>query len=298
MSNENLWKARIKKDDEYYTSYVDVMAEVEHYKDQLYGKIVYCPCDDYRWSSFYQFFKDKFQEYGLSEVRATNYDLGEGAFYARYGTFGEVVVQLQGDGDFRSPEAVKIKDESDVVITNPPFSLMRDFVIWLSEGDGIKDCLFIGGKTMFVCKDVFPLVKSKKLRVGYKYGTIKFGEKSVASGWFTTMKVEPRKLELKSKYNEGDYPVYDNMDAVEVSKVKDIPEDYLGLMGVPLTYLPYDNEEFEIYSVACGNSWANYKSELKQINFNPDIKYGGGLGVPVLNGKGLYPRLLIKRKLI
>lgn len=131
MPNENLKKAKKAKNDEFYTRYEDIEKEVVHYKDQLKGMWVYCPCDDYRWSNFWKYFYDNFNELQLKRLTATNYDIGEGAFCADYDGFNMQVVPLQGDGDFRSPECTKIKDECDVVITNPPFSLFREFINWM-----------------------------------------------------------------------------------------------------------------------------------------------------------------------
>lgn len=134
-NNGNLHNAKRAKNDEFYTRYEDIEKEVVNYKDQLEGLWVYCPCDDYRWSNFYKYFKNNFSELKLRHLTATNYDIGEGAFRADYDGFTEAVAQLVGDGDFRSPECAKIKDDCDIVITNPPFSLFRDFIAWLKEGE-------------------------------------------------------------------------------------------------------------------------------------------------------------------
>lgn len=127
--NENLHKARKAKNDEFYTTYETVADELQHY--DLRGMWIYCPCDDYRWSNFVKYFKDNFMQLGLKHLTATNYDIGEGAF--RYDYDGEeiTVSGLKGDGDFRSEECTKIKDECDMVCTNPPFSLTREFIKWL-----------------------------------------------------------------------------------------------------------------------------------------------------------------------
>ena len=129
--NSNLHKAKKEKNDEFYTQLSDIEKEMVHYKDQLKGMWVYCPCDDYRWSNFWKYFYDNFNELQLKRLTATNYDIGEGAYKAEYDGENMTVTQLEGNGDFRSPECTKIKDECDVVITNPPFSLFREFINWM-----------------------------------------------------------------------------------------------------------------------------------------------------------------------
>ena len=134
--NKNLLDAKKAKNDEFYTRYEDIEKEVIHYKDQLNGRIVYCCCDDYRWSNFVKYFKDHFQEIGLKRLIATNYNIGDGAYRYDYDGEKETIVKLQGNGDFRSDECTKIKDMPGVVvITNPPFSLFREFIDWLREDE-------------------------------------------------------------------------------------------------------------------------------------------------------------------
>lgn len=133
-NNENLNNAKKNKNDEFYTQYVDIEKEVQHYFEQLKGKRVYCPCDDYRQSNFVKYFKDNYEKIGLAGLVATNYDIGDGAWKYVYDGENETISQLEGDGDFRSEECRKIKDdEADVIITNPPFSLFREFVKWMYE---------------------------------------------------------------------------------------------------------------------------------------------------------------------
>ena len=130
-SNENLIKAKKAKNDEFYTRYADIEKEISHYRDQLEGKWVYSPCDDYRWSNFPKYFKDNFHHYGLRHYTCTNLDLGDGAFRYDYDGETETITQLEGNGDFRSEECTKIKDDADIIITNPPFSQFRDFIRWM-----------------------------------------------------------------------------------------------------------------------------------------------------------------------
>lgn len=134
--NKNLLEAKRAKNDEFYTRYQDIEKEVVHYKEQLKGRIVYCPCDDYRWSNFPKYFKDHFQEYGLKKLICTNYNIGDGAYKYEYDGVEEKVEKLKGNGDFRSEECTAIKNMPGViVITNPPFSLFREFINWLREDE-------------------------------------------------------------------------------------------------------------------------------------------------------------------
>lgn len=134
--NKNLIDARKNKNDEFYTRYEDIEKEVVHYYDKLKGRIVYCPCDDYRWSNFVKYFKDHFKDIGLKRLIATNYDIGDGAYRYDYDGEKETVERLKYNGDFRSEECTKIKDMPGVVvITNPPFSIFREFIDWLREDE-------------------------------------------------------------------------------------------------------------------------------------------------------------------
>lgn len=132
--NSSLNKAKAAKNDEFYTRYEDIEKELVHYGEYLKGKWVYSPCDDYRWSEFKNYFVTNFSELGLRRYTCTNYDIGDGAWRYDYDGSGETITRLDGNGDFRSEECTKIKDECDVVITNSPFSLFRDFIYWLDGG--------------------------------------------------------------------------------------------------------------------------------------------------------------------
>lgn len=132
MANEHLHKAKKQKNDEFYTRYADIEKEVSHYRDQLEGKWVYSPCDDYRWSNFPKYFKDNFHSLGISHYTCTNYDLGDGAWRYDYDGETETITKLEGNGDFQSEECTEIMKKADIVITNPPFSLWRKFIKWLN----------------------------------------------------------------------------------------------------------------------------------------------------------------------
>ena len=130
--NEHLHKAKKAKNDEFYTRYVDIEKELSHYKDQLQGKWIYSPCDDYRWSNFPKYFKDNFKDLNLKHYTSTCYDIGEGAWRYDYDGETETITQLEGNGDFQSEECTQIMKDCDIVITNPPFSLFRQFIKWLN----------------------------------------------------------------------------------------------------------------------------------------------------------------------
>lgn len=304
MANANLSNAKRAKNDEFYTQLLDIENELKHYKSHFAGKVVYCNCDDARKSNFFRFFQKKFNDYGLKKLITTSYnENGHGSVLVYEGdTNGngklddnEVKVsELKGNGDFRSEECIEYLKESDIVVTNPPFSLFRDYIATLVQYD--KKFLIIGNPNAITYKEVFPLIKENKLWLGwssfnkgmyfyvpedYKYAdTYKFekeinGRKVMRVSsicWFTNLDHSRRHedLILYKKYTPEEYPKYDNYDAIEVSKVCEIPKDYDGIMGVPITFLDkYNPSQFEI--VGCANN-------------------------PIIKGKLIYKRLLIKRK--
>jgi len=243
--NKNLHKAKKVKNDEFYTQLIDIEKELTHYKEQLIDKIIYCNCDGER-SNFIKYFKDNFKELGIKKL-------------------------LTSSCDFRSSESIELLKECDIVITNPPFSLFREYISQLIEYN--KKFLIIGNLNAINYKEVFKLIKPNKLWLGftnfnegmyfevqedfiysntYKFEREREGKKvSRVPGvcWFSNIphKKINEKLILHKKYNEKEYPKYDNYDAIEVSKVKDIPVDYDGLMGVPITFLDkYNPNQFEI----------------------------------------------------
>jgi hypothetical protein len=228
---------------------------------------------------------------------------------------------LDGNGDFRSDECIELLKQADIVVTNPPFSLFREYVALLVEYD--KKFLIIGNINAITCKDIFPLIKDNKVWLG---ASIHSGDREFrvpddypleASGcrvdsdgikyirvkgvrWYTNLDYPQRheNLILYKTYSPDEYPKYDNYDAIHVAKTADIPCDYDGVMGVPITFLDrYNPEQFEIIWQAAGNSYANAPKELLEaLKFDPTVRYGGGLGVGVINGKAKYARILIKRK--
>jgi len=285
MTNQNLHTAKVEKNDEFYTQYADIENELQHYKKHFKNKVVYCNCDSID-SNFVKYFQDNFKRLRIKKL-----------------LFSSLPV------DFRSPEAIEILKECDIVITNPPFSLFREYVAQLTEYD--KKFLIIGNQNAITYKEIFKLIKENKLWLGVsldgrniwyeipdsytKYHKIENGKKYafVASTvWFTNLEHYKRneKLRLINLYkgNEDEYPEYDNYDAIEVSKVVNIPIDYDGLMGVPITFLhKYNPQQFEIiWTTDRGGDGILEEYKKKHTRFD----------APVVKGKGIYKRIIIKKK--
>ena len=264
--NTNLHSAKRAKNDEFYTRLEDVEAELQHYPNAFRGKVVYLNCDDER-SAFWKYFSRHFEELGLKELVATKYP--EGLLYRLKSAGGTVeVVELDGDGDFRSPECVEVLKQADVVVTNPPFSLFRALIEQLSEHG--KEFLLLGNLNAVTYKEVWPLIQAGELWLGGTPSYLAFRVpadsppkstrfwideegckwRSLGNGaWFTNLDYARRRgeLVLTKTYTSEEFPNYDNYDAIEVSKVKDIPADYDGVMGVPITFLgKWNPDQFEI----------------------------------------------------
>ena len=311
--NNNLHNAKRQKNDEFYTTRATVELELNHYKEHFRGKVVYCNCDDPIESEFTRYFAHKFEDWGLKKLISTGYkESGHGVMYVYEGDKNGNLVpdrsewkitELQGNGDFKSEECVELLKQADIVVSNPPFSLFREYVAQLIEYG--KEFLIIGNKNAITYKEIFPLIKENKLWLGISFPNefiLPNGEiTKTVSGlcrWFTNLTHDKRNkpLDLVQRYDPRYYPKFDNYSAINIDKVMDIPVDYDGVIGVPITFLDkYCPNQFRIIGIACGNSWANYKDILKLLNFNPNMKYGGGLGSPILNGKATYARLLIQK---
>ena len=311
--NNNLHNAKRAKNDEFYTTRATVELELNHYKEHFRGKVVYCNCDDPIESEFTRYFARKFEDWGLKKLISTGYkESGHGVMYVYEGDKNGNLVpdrsewkitELQGNGDFKSEECVELLKQADIVVSNPPFSLFREYVAQLIEYG--KEFLIIGNKNAITYKEIFPLIKENKLWLGISFPNefiLPNGEiTKTVSGlcrWFTNLTHAKRNkpLDLVQKYDPRYYPKFDNYDCIECSKVMDIPVDYDAVIAVPITFLDkYCPKQFRIVGIACGNSWANYKDILKLLNFNPNMKYGGGLGSPILNGKATYARILIQK---
>ena len=280
-SNENLHAAKTNPNDEFYTQRETVENELSHYEEHFRGKVVYCNCDDPEWSEFWQFFMRNFRPWGLKKLIATHYEPDEKNFAYML----EVCEDTNGDGvgDFRAAACIDLLKEADIVVTNPPFSLFREYIAQLIEYD--KKFLIIGNQNALTYKEVFPLLMENRVWLGYHSGHTWFGtpdgyqvperylttdkKKMRSNGymiddngrvwrnlgnicWFTNLDIPKRHqpLDLRGNYYKGhedEYPKYDNYDAINVSTVNDIPCDYDGIMGVPVTFMDkYCPEQFDI----------------------------------------------------
>ena len=304
--NSNLRKAQKAKSDEFYTQLTDIEKEMKHYKDFFKGKVVYCNCDDARESNFFKYFSLNFEFLGLKKLITTGYkENGKGVVLIYEGDKNgnkivedsEIIVrELEGNGDFRSEECIEFLKECDVVVTNPPFSLFREYVAQLMEYG--KKFLIIGNKNAITYKDCFTYIKNNELWLGitnpdeYRLpnGEITQSVKGLCR-WFTNLEHNRRntELDLYKKYSADEYPKYDNFDAIEVSKVAEIPIDYDGLMGVPITFLDkYCPTQFKIID------GVNRYMILDSFGINDKIKSEKGHCCNI-SGQAKYFRILIKR---
>lgn len=281
--NDNLHKAKDAKNDEFYTRIEDVAEELRHYKKHFAGKVVLCNCDDPTWSAFWRYFHLNFAELGLKKLISTHYDRTEPTYKMEYegGDDNNVEVgvktPLEGNGDFRNKECLDLLDESDIVVTNPPFSLFREYVAVLMKHQ--KKFLILGNMNALTYKEIFPLVRDNQLWYGASIhsGDRKFyvpndyplkasgcgvdnnGQKFIrvkGVRWYTNLDYKARheKLVLWKNYTPEEYPKYDNYDAINVNKYSEIPCDYDGVMGVPITFIDYYcPEQFEIVAFRKGN---------------------------------------------
>ena len=348
--NQNLHAAARAKKDEFYTQMEDIANELKHYKEHFRGKTVLCNCDDPYESNFFKYFALNFNALGLRKLIATCYDgspvqgnellldFGDGSEEKKVAYKVEIteVSDLNGDGrvdladvryllqndrnvlstmtqhgDFRSAECIELLKEADIVCTNPPFSLFREYVAQLIAFD--KKFLIIGNKNAITYKEIFPLIKNNELWVGYtpmskevyfdvpnKYieeglalkkdrSIVFHNEKHMArsqSIWFTNLDHKKRheELVLYKSYTPEEYPKYDNYDAINVDKTADIPCDYFGVMGVPITFLDkYNPEQFKIIGISNHYEMAG----IPYLNNNCYCE---------INGNRKYVRIFIRRK--
>lgn len=291
--NDNLHKAKDAKNDEFYTRIEDVAEELRHYKKHFAGKVVFCSCDDPTWSAFWRYFHLNFAELGLKKLISTHYDHTEPTYKMEYegGDDNDVEVGvktlLEGNGDFRSKECLDLLDKSDIVVTNPPFSLFREYVGTLMQHG--KKFLIIGNKNAITYKEFFPLLKENKVWIGYsspsEFDTPNGITKKIngLTRWFTNLDIQKRheKLILWQRYYDDDgnplpdaeerYPHYDNYAAINVDKVADIPVDYRGVMGVPITFLDkYNPDEFEIVGML--QSSTDEQAGIPNLRYYNDFK--------------------------
>ena len=324
-ANLNLRRASTAKKDEFYTQLSDIEKELEHYKDHFKDKVIFSNCDDPRVSYFFHYFSYNFEKLGLKKLITTCYknqnaDLfsqnnSEQAIFLEY--TGDKngdnipnpeeigIKQLKGDGDFRSKECIELLNQSDIIVTNPPFSLFREYVTQLIEYD--KKFIIVGHQNAISYKEIFKLIKENKLWLGYGFpggaahfinphykdyataGNHKEGMIRVSGVvWFTNLEIKKRHedLILYKKYNTKEYPKYDHYDAINVDKTKEIPMDYNGAMGVPITFLDkYSPDQFDIID------GLNRYSILEGPTDETRGKY-----LAQFNGKPCYVRIVIKNK--
>ena len=375
MANESLSAAKAAKNDEFYTQYYDIEREINAYleydPDVFRGKTVLLPCDDPEWSNFTLYFAQHFQTLGLKKLISTSYAAESKKFKTPYqpslfeqdapqfdpaktSVRGKIFVldhdidgdgridfhdlewrYLDGDGDFRSAEVTALRDQADIIVTNPPFSLFREFLAWIVEAQ--KGCILIGNTNAITYKEVFPLIKGNQLWLGatgfstdmvfgvpegtevpeaYKRKAEKMGyvgnyTRLGNSCWFTNidhgrrhqplslMTMEENIMYSKHKEIRGKgYAHYDNYDAIEVPYTDAIPSDYYGVMGVPITFLDkYCPEQFEILGITDrGNEWG---IKTKEYTLEDTPKYAdlNRRGAVIINGElsSTYARLLIRR---
>lgn len=311
MANKNLNAAKVAKKDEFYTQLTDIERELQHYWPHFRDKVVLCNCDDPYESNFFKYFALRFNQLGLKKLICTCYNgspVQGNELLLQFDSFetepkkiaykveitevrdmngdgavdlSDVRYLLQNDknvlstlktGDFRDPECIELLKQADIVVTNPPFSLFREYLAQLIEYE--KKFLVIGNIMDVSCKEIFPLVINNKMWRGYKSGDMSFkvpphyeirktrswldneGQNWRSLGnicWYTNLDHKKRHepLDLICKYNKDEYPTYDNFDAIDVGKVSDIPFDYEGVMGVPLSFLDkYCPEQFEIIGLS------------------------------------------------
>ncbi len=276
MASQALNTAKKDKFDEFYTKLTDIEKELIHYKEHFKDKIVFCNCDDPQISNFYFYFSKNFEKLGLKKLITTHFENSKPSYKLEIinninkdGKIDEkdsIKTPLKQNGDFRSDEAIEILKEADIAVTNPPFSLLREYISQLFEYG--KKFLIVANINLATCKEVFPLIKENKMWLGYKSGACEFmvpesynrdnsykgedGQKYAKFGnicWLTNLDIKKRHetLPLYKIYNETEFKKYDNYHAIEVSKVANIPIDYDGLMGVPITFLYKHNpKQFEI----------------------------------------------------
>ena len=346
MANKNLNAAKTAKKDEFYTQMSDIERELQHYWQHFRGKTILCNCDDPYESNFFKYFALRFNQLELKKLICTCYNgspVQGDELMIDWGDFTEepkkiaykveitevrdmngdgavdladVQYLLQNDknvlsilktGDFRDPECIELLKEADIVVTNPPFSLFREYIAQLI--DYKKEFLIVGHQNAISYKEVFPLIKDNKVWLGYGFrgGAAHFRSpyEDVATAgdhrenmirvsgvnWFTNLEIPKRNedLDLVCRYTKADYPHYDNYDAINVGRTQDIPFNYDGIMGVPVTFLDkYNPEQFEILGLAAS---ASYNRDIVGIDFQ-GIKDAR----PLIKGKNTYARIFIRNK--
>lgn len=319
--NKSLHAANKAKEDEFYTELSDIENELKHYKEHFKDKVVLCNCDDPRISNFFHYFSYNFEQLGLKKLITTCYKNQERDLFSQNNSERAIWLEytgdhngnrvpdpeeiginyLKGNGDFRSQECIELLKQADIVVTNPTFSLFREYVAQLMKYN--KKFVIIGNQNAITYKEIFSYIKANQLWLGSTLSFAKFkvpdyyepkptrfwidetGQKWRSMGnicWFTNLDIAKRHEEiiLYKSYNGEEYPQYDNYNAINVNKVADIPMDYDGVMGVPITFLDkYNPEQFEIVGLD------------RYVEDNPH--YGHRFSI---NRKETYARILIRRK--
>lgn len=327
MANQTLHSAKKQKKDEFYTQLSDIEKELKHYKSHFNGKTVLCNCDDPRVSNFFKYFSYNFEYLGLKKLISTCYKNQDADWFSKHDVEKAIwleyngdkngnrvpdaneigIREFNGDGDFRSDECIELLKQADIVVTNPPFSLFREYVAQLMEYG--KKFLIIGNKNAVTYKEVFKAIKENHLWLGVrninddmwlflpddeeKYEKIVDGRKMkhIQACWFTNLDHRKRNenLILYKKYTAQEFPKYDNYEAINVDKVVDIPCDYDGVMGVPITFLDkYNPKQFEILGLSAS---AGYNKDVVGIAF-----LGEKDARPLINGKNTYARIFIRKR--
>ena len=295
--NSSLRTAQAVKNDEFYTQISDIEQEIGNYRKHFKDKIIYMPCDNPEWSNFWHVLKSQYIYLHYKKIIATFYngivDTDKQPYKLEYDGVNETKTFLNGDGDFRSKECTKILQESDIVITNPPFSLFREFVKWVMDAD--KKFLIIGNQNAITYKEIFPYLKENKMWLGYHnvktFKQYDGSEKDFGNVcWFTNLDIKKRHdtLETGCLYDDdpSKYPTYDNYNAINCDKTNEIPDDYDGLIGVPITFLDkYCPSQFEIIDGIGRYSILDNEATKKE-----------GKYLSMINGEPKYFRLIIKRK--
>ena len=306
--NENLAKAKANRKDEFYTQLSDIENELRHYKDHFKNKIVYCNCDDPRVSNFFNYFALNFEHLELKKLVTTCYKNDDVDLFTKNEKERAVILEYYGDknnnkvpdkeeieikylssdGDFRNNECIEILKKADIVVTNPPFSLFREYVSQLIKYE--KKFLIIGHQNAIKYKEIFPLIRDNKVWLGFgfrgsaghfinnsyeDYATATDRRDGMirVSGvhWFTNLDIKKRHqdLILYKKYIPSEYPKYENFDAINVDKTKEIPCDYDGMIGVPITFMDkYNPDQFEIIGVGI----AKLGLEIGILPYKPEHK--------------------------
>lgn len=345
--NKTLSNAKKNKKDEFYTQLIVIENELKHYKEHFRGKTVFCNCDDPRVSNFFHYFSYNFEKLGLKKLITTCYknqnrdlfsknDSGRAIWLEYNGDKNgnripdpeEIGINyLKGDGDFRSEECIKLLNQADIVVTNPPFSLLNEYLLFLHRHK--KKFVIMCNHNVVHYTEIFPLIKNNEIWLGYNSNKtvrfampdyyekwdeiidgVKYG-KVPSIGWLTNLDIKKRHedLILYKTYNEKDYPKYCNLDAIDVDKVSNIPIDYYGMMGVPDTLLDqYNPEQFEILGA---DGIPQYAEELNMGRIGEEwmrlYRNNGGTGHYTANMKSLvlikngvpakpYSRIIIRRK--